>query len=152
MALDLFKEHGTPLDKQQFDWRDLVREPISKLDDDAFTRVRVILLNGIENEAWIFQHQLARMSESLRIPLARVRRSEQHQQTLVNWLLPPDQSVLETTIAYEQVAVEVTASLAQNELDPYVKQALDFGLLEDFDHLYRYSALLDRLEGKDANN
>jgi rubrerythrin len=27
-----------------------------------------------------------------------------------------------------------------------------FGLLEDFDHLYRYSALLDRLEGKDANN
>jgi rubrerythrin len=25
-------------------------------------------------------------------------------------------------------------------------------LLEDFDHLYRYSALLDRLEGKDANN
>jgi hypothetical protein len=27
-----------------------------------------------------------------------------------------------------------------------------FGLLEDFDHLYRYTALLDRLEGKDANN
>ena len=25
-------------------------------------------------------------------------------------------------------------------------------MLEDFDHLYRYSALLDRLEGKDANN
>jgi hypothetical protein len=25
-------------------------------------------------------------------------------------------------------------------------------MLEDFDHLYRYSALLDRAEGKDANN
>jgi hypothetical protein len=152
VGLDLFKEKGVPLDKQEFDWRDLVREPISKLDDDAFTRVRVILMNGIENEAWIFQHQFARMNQALRLPIARVRRAEQHQQTLVNWLLPADQSILETTIGYEQVAVEVTAALAQNEPDPYVKQVLDFGLLEDFDHLYRYSALLDRLEGKDANN
>jgi hypothetical protein len=152
VALDIFKESGVPLDKQSFDWRELVPEPISKLDDDAFTRVRVILMNGIENESWIFQHQFARINEALRLPLARVRRAEQHQQTLVNWLLPSDQSVLETTIAYEQVAVELTASLAQNEVDPYMKQVLDFGLLEDFDHLYRYSALLDRLEGKDANN
>jgi hypothetical protein len=152
VALDIFKEAGVPLEKQQFDWHDLVREPISKLDDDAFTRVRVILMNGIENEAWIFQHGFARVNESLRLPLARIRRAEQHQQTLINWLLPADQSVLETTIAYEQVAVEVTAAMAQNEADLYVKQVLDFGLLEDFDHLYRYSALLDRLEGKDANN
>src|SRR3954470_16479271 len=91
MALDLLKERSVPLDKQLFDWRDLVREPISKLDDDAFTRVRVILMNGIENESWIFQHQFARMNEALREPLARVRRAEQHQQTLVNWLLPADQ-------------------------------------------------------------
>jgi hypothetical protein len=70
---------------------------------------------------------------------------------MVNWLLPADQSPLETTIGYEQVAIEVTASLAQNEPDPYIAQVLRFGLLEDFDHLYRYSALLDRLEGKDAN-
>lgn len=152
MTLDWTKEKGTGLDKQVFDWRDLVRTPISKLDDDAFTRVRIILMNGIENEAWIFQHQCARLDNSLRLPLAQVRRVEQHQQTLVNWLLPADQSVLETTIAYEQVAVEVTAALAQNEPDPYVRQVLEFGLLEDFDHLYRYSALLDRLEGKDANN
>src|ERR1051325_6018081 len=33
-----------------------------------------------------------------------------------------------------------------------MKQVYHFGLLEDFDHMYRYSALLDRLEGKDANN
>lgn len=152
MALELFKEKGIPLDKQGFNWHDLVREPISKLNDDAFTRVRIILMNGIENEAWIFQHQFARACrEDLRLPLARVRRVEQHQQTLVNWLLPADQSVIETTIGYEQVAVEVTAALAQNEPDPYMRSVLDFGLLEDFDHLYRYSALMDRLEGKDAN-
>jgi rubrerythrin len=81
-----------------------------------------------------------------------VRRVEQHQATLVNWLNPADQSPIETTIGYEQVAIEVTAHLAQHEPDPYIAQAFRFGLLEDFDHLYRYSALLDRLEGKDANN
>ncbi len=55
-------------------------------------------------------------------------------------------------MAYEQVAIEVTAAVAQNEPDPYQAQTYRFGLLEDFDHLYRYSAMLDRLEGKDANN
>jgi hypothetical protein len=38
MALDLLTEKGTPLERQQFTWRDLVKPPISKLDDDAFTR------------------------------------------------------------------------------------------------------------------
>lgn len=152
MAFDIFKEKAIPLEKQRFDWQDLVRAPISKLDDDAFTRVRIILMNGIENEAWIFQHSFARMNRDLRLALAEVRRKEQHQQTLVNWLLPADQSVLETTIGYEQVAVEVTAAVAQNEPDPYLQRVYNFGMLEDFDHLYRYSALLDRLEGKDANN
>jgi hypothetical protein len=80
-----------------------------------------------------------------------VRRKEQHQQTIVNWLLPADQSPLETTIGYEQVAIEVTAALAKVEPDPYIAQVLRFGLLEDFDHLYRYAALLDRLQGIDAN-
>ncbi|APR80462.1 Hypothetical protein A7982_05809 [Minicystis rosea] len=152
MALDILKERGVPLDRQKFDWRDLVRAPISKLDDDAFTRVRIILMNGIELEAVRFQHSFARMNAELRRPLAEVRRVEHHQATLVNWLLPADQSPLETTIAYEQVAIEVTASLALHEPDPYIAQVMRFGLLEDFDHLYRYTALLDRLEGKDANN
>src|SRR5688572_6986447 len=145
-------ERGIPLDRQKFDWRDMVRTPISKLDDDAFTRVRIILMNGIELEAIRFQHSFARMNKDLRRVLAEVRRAEQHQATLVNWLLPPDQSPLETTIAYEQVAIEVTAHVALHEPDPYIAQVLRFGLLEDFDHLYRYSALLDRLTGKDANN
>lgn len=152
MALDLMNEKGTPLDRQVFTWRELVRTPISKLNDDAFTRVRIILMNGIEMEALNFQHACARMNGELRLALAQVRMIEKHQQTMVNWLLPPDQSPLETTIAYEQVAIEVTAQLAQHEPDPYLAQVYRFGLLEDFDHMYRYSALLDRLEGKDANN
>jgi rubrerythrin len=152
MALDLMDGKGVPLDRQRFTWRELVQRPFSKLDDDAFTRVRVILMNGIETEASRFSHACARMNRSLQPILARVRRVEQHQQTLVNWLLPADQSPLETTIAYEQVAIEVTAAIAQQEPDPYLAQVYRFGLLEDFDHMYRYSALMDRLEGKDANN
>jgi rubrerythrin len=152
VALDIMKEKGVPLDRQEnFTWRSMVREPISKLNDDAFTRLRIILMNGVEMEANRFQHGFARMNRDLRGALARVRRIETHQQVAVNWLLPADQSPLETTIAYEQVAIEVTASLALLEPDPYMAQILRFGLLEDFDHLYRYSALLDRLEGKDAN-
>lgn len=152
MALSLFDEKGTPLEKQRITWKEMVQKPISKLDDDAFTRVRVILMNGQETEALRFSHACARMNAELQLPLAKVRRIEQHQQTMVNWLIGADHSPLETTIGYEQVAIEVTAAVAQREPDPYLAQVYRFGMLEDFDHLYRYSALLDRLEGKDANN
>src|SRR5438128_1582293 len=123
MALDLMQARGTPLERQVFTWRELAGAPYSKLDNDAFTRVRVIVMNGIEHD----------------------------QQTLINWLNPGDQSALETTIGYEQAAIELTASLAQAEPDTYLAQVYRFGLLEDFDHLYRYSAFMDRVEGKDAN-
>jgi rubrerythrin len=152
MALSLFDSKGTPLAQQRFTWKELVQKPISKLDDDAFTRVRVILMNGIETEAMRFGHACARMNGDLQVPLAQVRRVEQHQQTMVNWLIGADHSPVETTIGYEQVAIEVTAAVAQREPDPYLAQVYRFGMLEDFDHLYRYSALLDRMEGKDANN
>src|SRR3954454_10255983 len=144
---------GVAIDKQRLTWRDMVQKPISKLDDDAYTRVRIILMNGIELEASRFSHAAARMNPpALQRMLADVRRVEQHQATLINWLIGPDHSPLETTIAYEQVAIDVTAGVAMREPDPYLAQVYRFGLLEDFDHMYRYSALLDRLEGKDANN
>src|SRR5690606_34459005 len=50
VAFDLMKERGIPLEKQKFTWKDMVRAPYSKLDVDAFTRVRVIFMNGIESE------------------------------------------------------------------------------------------------------
>ncbi|HWV38056.1 MAG TPA: hypothetical protein VN033_06220 [Vulgatibacter sp.] len=152
MALDISKERGVPLDRQRFTWREMAGPPFSKLNDDAFTRVRAILMNGIEAEAIRFSHSAARMNRDLQRPLAAVRRAEQHQQTMVNWLNPPDQSPLETTLGFEQVAIEVTACVAQSEPDPYLAQVYRFGMLEDFDHLYRYSALMDRVEGRDAND
>ena len=151
MAINLLRDRGVSLDQQRFTWRELVQSPYNKLMDDAFTRVRVILMNGIESEALRFSHACARVNGPLQGALARVRRIEQHQQTLVNWLNPADQNPLETTIGFEQVAIEVTSSVAEKEPDPYLAQVYRFGLLEDFDHLYRYSALMDRLFGKDAN-
>ena len=154
MALDLMKEKGVPVEQQllAFNWRDMVQVPVSKLDDDAMTKVRIVLMNGIESEQLRFKHVCSRLNRDLSLPLAQVRRIEQFQQTTVNWLLPPDLSPLETTLVFEQVAIEVTASIAEHEPDPYLAQVHRFGLLEDFDHLYRYSALYERLEGKDPNN
>lgn len=151
MSLDLFSHRGTPPHEQRFTWKELAGKPTSKLDSDAFTRVRIILMNGIEAEAVRFQHACARSQPQFHRELGLVRRCEQHQQTLVNWLLPADLSPLETTIGFEQVAIEITASVALREPDAYLAQIYRFGLLEDFDHLYRFSGLLDRLYGKDAN-
>lgn len=64
---------------------------------------------------------------------------------------PSDETPLETTIDYEQLAIGLTATLAMREPDPYVKAAMDFALLEDFDHLYRYANLLDMDEDVPAH-
>jgi len=148
-----FRERGVPIEKQFRPYTQVALPPYRKQEVDAFTRCRVILMNGIENEAAVFSHGFARVSDNATLKgwLATVRRVEHQQQNTINWLNPADQSVLETTIGFEQVAIELTAYLAQTEPDPYVKAAFDFGLLEDFDHLYRYSQLLDLIHGKDPN-
>ena len=101
-------------------------------------------MNGTEFEANWFSHQFSRHCNvnDLRREIALVRRVEQQQQKKLSSLKPVDESVLETTIGYEQLAVELTANLAKREKDPYVKMTLDFALLEDFDHLYRFSDML----------
>ena len=152
-TLDPWHEKGIPLERQYRSWKQIVRDPYRKQEVDAYSRARVILMNGIEAEAGLYSHSFARMSDNPEIKalLARTRRVEDQQQTTINWLNPGDQTILETTLGYEQVAVDLTAYLARHEPDPYVREAFHFGLLEDFDHLYRYSELLDYLEGTDPN-
>jgi hypothetical protein len=152
MTIDLLRDKGTPISQQRLSWKDMVGKPISKLDDDAFTRVRIILMNGLELDALRTKQVALRMNRDARVQLAELMRVEQHQATTINWLIGADHSPIETTIGYEQTAIEVTASVAQLEPDEYLATGYRYALLEDFDHLYRYSALLDRLEGKDANN
>ncbi|HLL09998.1 MAG TPA: hypothetical protein VK570_03005, partial [Rubrivivax sp.] len=74
MAINLLTDRGVPLERQQFTWKDLVNKPISKLDDDAFTRVRTILMNGVELDSLRMKQVLLRMNGPLRIPVAQLMR------------------------------------------------------------------------------
>jgi hypothetical protein len=143
---------GIPLDNQIRNWRELNVDPIDPEAVDPYTRCRIITMNGIEVEAILFQHQFARNcpDDEVRRQLAYVRYIENQQQRVVNWLLPGLSSVLETTLGYEQVAVDLTAWVARHEPDPYLKQAYEFGVLEDFDHLYRYANLYEMVERRKA--
>jgi hypothetical protein len=146
-------EHtGLALDRQLRNWRELDVAPIDPDRADPYTRCRIIAMNGIEVEAVLFDHHFARVcpDPDVRRQLAYLRYIESQQQRTVNWLLPGVPSALETTIAYEQVAVDLTAWVARMEPDPYLKQAYEFGVLEDFDHLYRYANLFEIVERRKA--
>ena len=152
MAFNPLTEKGMPLEDQLRSWNDMLQPPYDPETVDPYTQTRVILMNGIEVESIIFSHQFHRHTDNpdLRRQLALSRRVEQQQQKAINWLLPGELSPLETTIGYEQVAVDLTAWLARHEPDPLLKQALDFALLEDFDHLYRYANLYEMIQGRHA--
>ncbi len=134
------------------DWEKLWVRPYSKREVDPYTRTRVILMNGTEFENVWFSHQLSRATgdNELRRKLALIRRSEQQQQKLLAHLKPAEETALEHTIGYEQLAVDLTAHLAKRVTDADIRDALDFALLEDFDHLYRYADYLDATSGVHA--
>ncbi len=149
-----FEQKPKPIDDLFMDWKTVYPNPYDKKSVDPYTKVRIILMNGIEVEAAIFSHQFQRhcADNDLRRELAMTRRIEQQQQKHINWLKPINEGALETTIGYEHVAVDLTAWLAQNEPDQNVKNALDFALLEDFDHLYRYANLMSLDSDTPAEN
>jgi hypothetical protein len=152
MTFNPLEEKGIRLDDQMRNWSELAVDPYDRNVVEPYTRCRVIAMNGIEVESVFFSHQFARHTDIPEVAekLAEIRRIEQQQQKVVNWLVPAEESTLEVTLGYEQVAVDLTAWLARSEPDPYLKQTYDFGLVEDFDHLYRYANLYELLEGKKA--
>lgn len=95
-----------------------------------YSRARGILPNGIEVEAAMFSHEMARDTRDSEVKkqLALLRQIEAQQQKAINWLIPGDESTTEVTLGYEQVAVDLTAR-AQHEPHPYLKQLYDFALL-----------------------
>ena len=147
-----FRETPIRIEDTLTDWNGLWPGPYDKRAVDPYTRTRVILMNGTEYEAVWFSHRFSRMEndDAVRRALALMRRGEQQQQKLIAALKPADEDLLEHTIGYEQLAVDLTAALAQREPDGRVKAALDFALLEDFDHLYRYADLMDLESGRRA--
>lgn len=133
-------------------WKDISVTPYDKNTTSPYTKTRLILMTGTEFESNWFLHQFARNcnDNELRREVATIRCQEQQQQKRLASLKPIDENVLETTIAYEQLAIDLTAILAQNETDENNKKALDFALLEDFDHLYRFANLLKMDYGIDS--
>ena len=124
----------------------------NKDEVDPYTRVRCILMNGTEYEAVWSKHHFNRHcgDNDIRRAVGLLRNCEQQQQKLIANLKPADENVLQTTLGYEQLAVDLTAFLAQRQTNKSVKDALDFALLEDFDHLYRYANLLETDMGEHA--
>ena len=135
-------------------WQDIAVKPYKKQEVDPYTKTRIILLNGAEYEGVWFSHRFSRRetNNDIRRGLANVRRQEQQQQKLLSTLKPINETQLETTISYEQLAVDLTSLFAQRTKDKNFKQTLDFALLEDFDHLYRYADLLLNDTGTKAEN
>ena len=138
-----------PAKPEYWDFKKMYLKPYDAREVSPYTKVRIILMNGTEFEAVKFGHQFARhnYNNDIRRQLAVCRRMEQQQQKRLNSLKPIDESLLEHTMAYEQLAVDLTAALAKRESNPIAKQQMDFALLEDFDHVYRYANLLEMEEG-----
>ncbi|MDY6023700.1 MAG: hypothetical protein SPJ19_02730, partial [Candidatus Borkfalkiaceae bacterium] len=127
-----FKEYSAK-DKITFERQSaLAVKPYDKKETGPYTKTRIILMNGTEFEANWFLHQFNRhcLNNDVRRTLALVRRQEQQQQKRISSLKPANESILETTIGYEQLAVDLTAEMAEKEKNPFVKAQLDFALLE----------------------
>ncbi len=133
-------------------FKEIYPKAYNKNETDPYTKARIILMNGTEFEVNWFSHQFNRhtTNNDLRRDLALTRMVEKQQQQKIAMLKPMDESPLEHTIGYEQLAVDLTAELAKREPDCNVKKALDFALLEDFDHLYRYANQLEMEQGIQA--
>lgn len=144
-----FEEKPISLESLYQSWGELYPKQYNTEEVDPYTKARIILMNGTEFEANWFSHQFSRhcTNNDIRRELAELRRIEKQQQMKISNLKPLDESILETTISYEQLAVDLTCALAKTEKDKYVKASLDFALLEDFDHLYRYADLLEMDQG-----
>lgn len=147
------KEKSKCLENNFLPLKKMYPKSYNKDKTSPYTKTRVILMNGTEFESQWFMHNFARHCDEPEIvnALAVVRRQEQQQQKRIACLKPLNESILETTIAYEQLAVDLTAVLAKHEKDETNIKALNFALLEDFDHLYRYANLLKMDKGIDAD-
>lgn len=147
------KERSRSLENCFLPLKKMYPRSYNKEKTSPYTKTRVILMNGTEFESQWFMHNFARHCDVPEIlsALAVVRRQEQQQQKRISCLKPINESILETTIAYEQLAIDLTAVLARHDKDEANIKALNFALLEDFDHLYRFANLLKMDKNIDAD-
>ena len=97
--------------------KELFPEPYDKNETSPYTKARIVLATGAEFEANWHSHQMQRhvADGDLRKDLALTRFIEKQQQQKLSQLKPPSENILETTITYEQLAVDLTAAMAKAE-------------------------------------
>ena len=99
---------------EYYNFKNLFLKSYDKKSLDPYSKTRIILMNGTEFESNWFYHRFARhcRNNDIRIAIAKIRRVEQQQQKRISSLKPINESILETTLSYEQLAVDLTAILA----------------------------------------
>jgi hypothetical protein len=91
VTLDPWHEPGIPLEEQYRSWKQRIKAPYDKHEVDAYTRTRVILMNGVEVGAWNFSHHFARSTDDfeLRSLLAGPGWSTNSSRPLSTGCIPP---------------------------------------------------------------
>src|SRR5690606_26929569 len=76
MSFNPLQEKGIPLDRQLRNWSELNVQPYDKEEVHPYSRCRGIVMNGIEVEAIMFSHQMARntLDPQIKQKLAYLRR------------------------------------------------------------------------------
>ena len=122
MRFNPFEEKPMPLDQLFMDWDKLYPKPYHLGTVHPYTKVRIVLMNGTEFEAQWFGHQFSRhcQDNDLRRELAMIRRIEQMQQKRISCLKPKNETVLEHTITYEQLAVWPDAKMTAMSKQPWI--------------------------------
>ena len=110
-----FTHHAKDIETYCMNWAEMYPKAYDKKKTSPYTKTRIILMNGTEFESNWFLHQFARNcpDNDIRRAIALVREQEQQQQKRIGALKPIDENILETTSAYEQLAVDLTAILAR---------------------------------------
>ena len=105
-----FEVNTKDIEQYFYDWNKLYPKSYNKKETSPFTKVRIILMNGTEFESNWFLHQFARNcdNQDLKRELALVRNQEQQQQKRISCLKPINENMLEETIGYEQLAIDLT--------------------------------------------
>ena len=89
-----------PVERQVRAWKQVALPPYRKQDVDAFTRCRIILMNGLEMEAGIFSHAFARACDDpdLKGMLADMAQKNESLAIFTGGLKPTDQSCQDTNL------------------------------------------------------
>ena len=128
MHFNPFEQRPSAKAQAFMDWNTMYPRPYDKHTVNPYTKTRIILMNGTEFEAQWFSRNFSRHcpDNDLRRELAMMRRMEQQQQKRIACLKPKDETILEHTLGYEQLAVDLTAVMAQKEPDCNVRNAAEF--------------------------